>query len=168
MTAMKQMKSSWKSVWKVLILESLKQLSEYLYICIRRYFPLRNPSYTWISSPFKVSLPITNLSLNEQEQLPELSCDWELQIQFKQNHSWFYGHKSWKIMLTYPKEHWGHWCPLPQHTSVRLAFLHSQLWRRSIAKGWMLRKIWESNFLHLFPTFMTCVLKCRLIHPSNH
>lgn len=69
-----------KKCVKSLILEHLKQLSEQL----RRYFPSRDPSYTWIRNPFEVSLPITHLSLKEQEQLLELSCDGELEIQFKQ------------------------------------------------------------------------------------
>lgn len=64
---------------KGLIIEHLNQFAEQL----RRYFPPMDTSKLWMCNPFEVLLPVPQLSLQEQEQLIDLSSDGALQLQFK-------------------------------------------------------------------------------------
>ena len=66
---------------KSLIIEHLNQLAEQL----RKRFPPMDTSRAWIRNPFDVSLPVPQLSFQEQDQLIELSSDGALQLQFKRN-----------------------------------------------------------------------------------
>ncbi|KAG5276716.1 hypothetical protein AALO_G00108910 [Alosa alosa] len=42
-----------------------------------------DPSKSWMRNPFEVSLPVSQLSIQEQEQLIDLSSDAALQLQLK-------------------------------------------------------------------------------------
>ena len=66
---------------KSLIIEHLNQLAEQL----RKRFPPMDTSRAWIRNPFDVSLPVPQLSFQEQDQLIELSSNGALQLQFKRN-----------------------------------------------------------------------------------
>ena len=64
---------------KTLIKEHLEQLAGQL----RKHFPPMDNTHTWIRNPFEVSPPVPQLSLQQQEQLIDLSSDGALLLRFK-------------------------------------------------------------------------------------